>query len=550
MRPHRASLAVTLTLLLVLAPVAGAVGGTHAIGLTDLGLSGDATIQAETATVDIRDQQVNAFVYSDRVRVASATLPDGGFLALYDEDGGLVDTTDPSPPGDYTDVAFERDLLDRTQNVTVVAYRDSDGDGTAEAAGNRTDLGTAEDDPYRVDGVPVTEEAAVTLFVNTRLDLDTYLDTYGPDAFVEGSIVTITARVSNYVISNEGVPVTQVAGPNATRISDEAPGAIGYGGGQFVAPAVEQPTTLVFRATYTDIYGNTVTETIDVVIEPAPATPTASVDFRSVDADGRNATLGDISSTEGGFVAIYDEPPTTAGPEDVIGVTNYIRPGTYEGIVRPGTPDGTSFRTTFPLFDVPGRTFDRETLTETQTLYAVFHRDTDDDRTFDFATSDGADDGPYVGDDGPVSDERQFTFVPEPQVFYQLDLVGGEPYQRLGPHADNGFYGDETENEDRLLGFAHGNDVDGLTLVDAAWPNDDLRACVETGLEVTADEETASVTFTVAEGCDDVELTFAAYEKPGPGFSRSMNQTLVDAETDSYGPGTYTVTVELPDDEE
>jgi hypothetical protein len=25
-----------------------------------------------------------------------------------------------------------------------------------------------------------------------------------------------------------------------------------------------------------------------------------------------------------------------------------------------------------------------------------------------------------------------------------------------------------------------------------------------------------------------------------------MNQTLVDAETDSYGPGTHTVTVELP----
>lgn len=499
-------------------------------------------VTTTTPRVVVRDQELGYNVISDRLTVESVFLPDRGFLAVYGGNGELLDVTALLPNETLPTVQFENTVFEN-QEVTVVGYRDSDGDRTPDPAENATDLTTGDDQPYLVDGEPLVDRANVTIDANTRLVLSAY--PFGP--FIEGSIVSISAEGQS-TPGDEPVPVTQIAGPNATRISDEAPRVIGGGGGggQFVAPAVDEPTTLVFRANYTDRFGNTVTETIDVVVEPAPATPTASVDFNSVESNGRNATLGDISSTEGGFVAIYDEPPTTAGPEDVIGVTNYVRPGTYDGLLRPGTPDGFSFRTTVPLFDVPGRTFDRESLTETQTLYAVFHRDTDDDRTFDFVSSGGATDQPYVGDDGPVSDETQFTFVPDPQVYWQVDLIGGEPYQRLGPHADNGFYGDETDSEDRLFGFAHGNDVDGLTTRDAAWPNDELRACVETGIELTADDGTASVTFTVAEGCSDVELTFAAYEKPGPDFSRSMNQTLVDAETDSYDPGTHTVTVDLP----
>jgi hypothetical protein len=516
--------------------------GTSETVTTNYSLGRQAT--ATTPRLVVRDQALAYNVFSDRPTVASTFLPDRGYLALYGGDGELLDVTVLLPNETLPTVQFENTVF-TNQEVTVVAYRDTDGDRTADVAENVSDLTTGDDQPYVVDGEPLAERANVTIDANTKLFLSVYPLS---GSFVEGSIVTISA-VGRSTPDEEPVPVTQIAGPTATQISDEAPRVIGGGGGggQFVAPAVEESTTLVFRANYTDRFGNTVTDTIDVVVEPAPAVPTASVQFDSVTADGRNATLGDISSTEGGFVAIYDESPATAGPEDVIGVTNYVRPGTYDGLIRPGTPDGFSFRTTVPLFDVPGATFDREQLTETQTLYAVFHRDTDADQTFDYVSTGGETDGPYVDESGPVSDDTQFVFVPDPQAYWQVDLIGGEPYERLGPHADNGFYGDETASEDRLLAFAHGNDVDGLTVRDAAWPNDDLRACVEQGIELTADDETASVTFTVAEGCGNVQLTFAAYEKPGPGFSRSMNQTLVDAETDSYGPGTYTVTVELPE---
>jgi hypothetical protein len=494
-------------------------------------------VTATTPRLVVRDQVLRYNVFSDIFKVDSTFLPDGGYLALYEEDGGLLDTTVRLPNETLPTVQFEEGVF-RTQEVTVVAYRDTDGDRTADVAENVSDLTTGDDQPYLVDGEPLAERANVTIDANTELVLSAYPS--GP--FVEGSIVTISA-VGRSTPEVEPVPVTQIAGPNATQISDEAPGVIGSGGGggQFVAPSVEEPTTLTFRANYTDPLGNTVTETIDVVVEPAPATPTADVNFYDQESEGQNVTVGRFSSTEGGFVAIYEEPPASAGPEDVIGVTNYVRPGEYDGLIRPDTPDGFSFRTTVPLFDVPGRTFERTNLTGTQTLYAVFHRDTDDDRTFDYVSSDGATDGPYTDEDGPVADSATISIT---QVYWQVDLIGGEPYERLGPHADNGFYADPSE--DRLLAFGHGNDVDGLRTYDAAWPNDDLRACVENGIKVTDDDGTASVTFTVLSGCTDVELTFAVYEKPGPGFDRSMNQTLVDAETDSYGPGTHTVTVELP----
>jgi hypothetical protein len=134
-------------------------------------------------------------------------------------------------------------------------------------------------------------------------------------------------------------------------------------------------------------------------------------------------------------------------------------------------------------------------------------------------------------------------------VYWQVDLIGGEPYQRLGPHADNGFYADA--DEDRLLRFAHGTDREGLTTQDTAWPTEDLRTCVDSTLVQVVDDGTAaSVTFTVAEGCADVELTSAVYEKDGEGFSRQLNQTLFDSNTGTFGPGTETLVVNLPGDEE
>jgi hypothetical protein len=133
----------------------------------------------------------------------------------------------------------------------------------------------------------------------------------------------------------------------------------------------------------------------------------------------------------------------------------------------------------------------------------------------------------------------------EPEtVYYQLDFIAGSAYQQLGPESGNDFYAEE----DRLFRYAHGNSDEGVTSKDSAWPSEDLRQCVEYG-HINQDGDTASITFTVQDGCEET-LTLAVYEKPGPGFDPSATQTLLASDSGTFGPGTYTLTVELPDGEE
>ena len=129
--------------------------------------------------------------------------------------------------------------------------------------------------------------------------------------------------------------------------------------------------------------------------------------------------------------------------------------------------------------------------------------------------------------------------------YYQLDFIGGEPYQQLGPESGNGFYAEE----DRLFRYAHGNSGEGVTSKGTAWPSAELRQCVEYG-HVSQDGDTASITFTVNESCEDVTLSLAVYEKPGPGFDPSVTQTLLDSDSGTFDDGTHTLTVDLPESED
>lgn len=144
---------------------------------------------------------------------------------------------------------------------------------------------------------------------------------------------------------------------------------------------------------------------------------------------------------------------------------------------------------------------------------------------------------PFVGDGGP-----------SPETFYQVDFVGGDVIERLGPADSDNFYSDQG----RLVRFLHGSseesvtrDVGGLATLD-----EDLRECVGgDGFEV--DDGTVTIRFTIRDGCS-VQLSLVSYEKPGPVFSREAahQQVLVDSVTETFGPGTYELTVELPVREE
>jgi uncharacterized membrane protein len=372
-------------------------------------------------------------------------------------------------------------------------------------------------------------------------------------------------------------------------------------------------------------------------------TPTANVAFENQTTEGTTVVVDSVTMSEGGFVAIHNSSLFDGNViGSVIGVSDYLAPGTHEDVE-------------VTLYDVPGASFNVDSLPANETLVAMPHLDTNENETYDFVATGGGADGPYTEDGSPVIDtaeitveQEQATFdvsnlsapdtanegdlidvsaditntgeqaatktvefrldlnqdgtisedealtnqsvsldpgetetvtfvnldssgldgeynhgvfteddnttaeitveTEEPEVsYYQVDFIGGEPYEELGPNVDNGFYADN--DEDRLFRYAFGNTEEGITSKGTAWPSEDLRQCVDYQ-HVSQDGDTASITFTVNESCEDVTLSLAVYEKDDPGFDRDMVQVLSDSDSGTFGPGTYTLTVELPDSDE
>jgi hypothetical protein len=91
-----------------------------------------APVIAQSAFVTVPDQNVDM---TAEVVVDDASLPEGGFLALYrgeDRTGELIGHTDHLAPGQYRDIAVPFDdpfyYTDPDTTHTVVVYRDRDGD--------------------------------------------------------------------------------------------------------------------------------------------------------------------------------------------------------------------------------------------------------------------------------------------------------------------------------------------------------------------------------------------------------------------------------------
>jgi len=82
----------------------------------------------------------------DAVRLRETHLVAGGFLVLTDESGAVVTVDRVAPDDRLAGLLFPEDAdLSPGTTLTIAAYRDTDGDGSYDAA----------DEPYRVDGAPV-----------------------------------------------------------------------------------------------------------------------------------------------------------------------------------------------------------------------------------------------------------------------------------------------------------------------------------------------------------------------------------------------------------
>jgi hypothetical protein len=500
-----------------------------------------------TASVELTADQQDSCPYEPntlRCIVAdSYVLPDGGFIAVYDADGERVFVTgDPDSvdrpigyikPGSYGETILAGGPLGRvvseSQTLIAVVFRDTDGDRVPDVPQNTSDLFAGADQPYTTNGTPVTDEQYVVVGEVPRVTIGTPDSSEPENLTVEsGDRVELEPNVLDSA-SDFAVEWTQPAGPSVELTGPDSP----YSSVFFTAPSVSSPTTLTFRLRVTDAQNNTGTDTLNVTVEPDSG-PSASVDLRGggTFGGGTLAYLSSVTLSEGGFVTIRNGSLDTDGAGSVIGVSGYLSAGTHENVE-------------ITLYDVPGRTYDRERIPiGFQTLTAVAHVDTDDDQQFDFVASGSEDDGPYTENGTAVTDEARVAN----QGYYQVDLISGRPYERLGSHAENGFYADPDEN--RLFRYAHGIADEGIESRGVAWPTPTLRQCIE-GAPITrnATANTASVEVTVATGCAPQTLTLAVYETAGTDFSRDDNQTLFASTTRTLGPGTYTLTVELPERE-
>ena len=142
----------------------------------------------------------------------------------------------------------------------------------------------------------------------------------------------------------------------------------------------------------------------------------------------------------------------------------------------------------------------------------------------------------------PIADDETPVGPPPEVLPYQVDFVAGDPNETLGESEDD-FYG----RQNRLIQYVHGN-ADGITRRDT-WLNSldpEIRECVSAD-PIEAESGTASVSFTVAEGCE-LTLSLVSYTLPGGAFSfeTAEEQEMVDDESETFGPGEHTLDVDLP----
>ncbi|WP_135827634.1 DUF7282 domain-containing protein [Halorussus halobius] len=113
----------------------------------------------------------------------------------------------------------------------------------------------------------------------------------------------------------------------------------------------------------------------------------ASITIDEQESDGEMLVVDSVTVPEGGFVVIHEENWEGAPLSTVLGSSVYLDAGTHEDVelslARP--------------------------LEESQTVVAMLHSDTNDNRVLDFVLSSGNLDGPIVEDESPVVDDAEVT---------------------------------------------------------------------------------------------------------------------------------------------
>jgi PGF-CTERM protein len=345
----------------------------------------------DTAEVTLRDTADVAFSnqttggYS--VAVDEAFLPEGGFVTVHDAsvtEGAVFEsvrgTSTYLEPGLHRDVRVTLEApLNDSATLVPMAHRDTDGDTNYTFPESEGEV----DGPYTVDGAPVTAQANATVSASVSM---------AAQASDGHSVV-----VDRVELSEGGFVVVHGPSLNAGEVTESVLGHSAYldaGVHENVTVRFDEPVrssrTLIPMAhrdtdgdanyTFPDADGP-YTAMDGAVVDTARTSVTAVVTVSDQTTDGESVTVDSATLHDGGFVTVHDASVTEGAVfESVRGTSAYLSPGTHENVtVSLSSP-----------------------LTETTTVVPMAHRDTDGDRAYDFVSSEGAEDGPYVARGGPV----------------------------------------------------------------------------------------------------------------------------------------------------
>ena len=198
----------------------------------------------------------------------------------------------------------------------------------------------------------------------------------------ESHTLTATVEFDEEPLADSEVTFTVIDGPNegtsgTAETNDAGEATFSYEGTDTGTDTVE--------AEFTDPDGVTQRSNRVTVTWTSEAPDTeAAVTFSDQDSDGESVVVSEVVVPEGGFVTIHDETLLDGDAiGSVRGTSAYLSAGTHTDVEV---------------------TLDRP-ISESQTLIAMPHMDTNDNETYEFVTSEGEDDGPYTVDGEAVTDD-------------------------------------------------------------------------------------------------------------------------------------------------
>jgi len=178
--------------------------------------------------------------------------------------------------------------------------------------------------------------------------------------------------------------------------------------------------------------------------DTATGSSTASVTFNNQTTTGDSVNIANASLSDGGFVVLHNATELSTGDAtgSVIDVSDYLSPGSHSDVT-------VNFSSS---------------ISESQSIVAMTHFDSDGEETYDFVTSGGSDDGPYTSDRSAVTDSAfvNANAISNGAIVYQGQTVvatnfdsGGEVVLRSGtPGGDSTFENSYVADSDATVDYS------------------------------------------------------------------------------------------------